>query len=183
MTPPRDQLETPPRGLPRDGEPGSTSPHSSAALAARGPERLGIPGVPAPQPEHRQPHRPRRPFAPASWRPGLRSSRCRRRRERSRDVSRGCLPPCAPRTAPAPAPPAARQAVPARLPFGTAGPLFWTRGGAGSEREAALPARAAGRRARTAGLRAEGERSGAGKSCSEGRRRRGVGGGGGWGRR
>lgn len=50
--------------------------------------------------------------------------------------------PPSPRTALSRVPPAARQAAPGLLPFGTPGPLFWTCGGAGSERDAACPARA-----------------------------------------
>lgn len=157
-----------------------SSPPSSARARSPGPEPLEVPGVPAPQPGDRRPRRPRCHLGTASG--GLRRhrSRCRRRCEHSGDFIQGCSRLCAPHTALSPVPPPARRAVPARLPFGTPALLFWTRDRASSEGAAAFSARAAGP---VGWLRAEGELAGTGKSCSEGRRRWVVGGGGGWGRR
>lgn len=137
------------------------------ARAAGGPRR------PSPAAEDRQSHRPRRRFVTASGRLGLRRSRCRRRCKRSRDVIQECPQPCAPHTALSPVPPAARQAVPGLLPFGTPGLLFWTRGGAGPEGEAAFPTRAAVRRAGTAGSAPRGSSQAPRKVAPRG-------GGGGW---
>nr|KAF6336802.1 hypothetical protein mMyoMyo1_012024 [Myotis myotis] len=157
-----------------------SSPPSSAGARSPGPAPLEVPGVPAPQPGVGRPRRPRGHRGTASGGLGWHRSRCRRRCERSRDFVQGCSRLCAPHTALSPVPPTARRAVPALLPFGTPGPLFWTRDRASSEGAAAFSARAAGPASR---LRAEGELAGTAKSCSEGRRRWVVGGGGGWGRR
>lgn len=115
----------------------------------------------------------------------MRRSRCLRSGERSRDAIQGCTPLCTHHATPIPVPPTARRAVAVLLPFGTPGLLFRTRGRASFEGEAAFPARAAARSAagRDVRLGAEGELAGTEKSCSEGRRRWVVGGGGGWGRR
>lgn len=68
--------------------------------------------------------------------------------------------------------------------FGTPGLLFRTRGCARSERDKRPSPRAAGSAAgRTGRHGADGELARTEKSCSEGRRRWVVGGGGGWGRR
>lgn len=172
------------RGLSLGREAGF-SPHTSPELEAQGPNSLGSPRAPVPQPEDRQPHCSCNRRFTASRRPELRSSRCRRRCERSRDAIQGCTPPCAHDATPSSVPPTARQAVALLLPFGTPGLLFWTHGRATSEGEAAFPERAEARSAAGPDRRlcAEGELTGTGKSCSEGRRRWVVGGGGGWGRR
>ncbi|KAF6114735.1 hypothetical protein HJG60_010669 [Phyllostomus discolor] len=160
------------RGLPRDGEAGF-SPRSCARSRSPGPESLGLPGVPAPLPEDWQSHRPRRHLGTASGRLGLQGWKCRRRCERSRDFVQGCSLPRAPHTARSPALPTARLAVPGLLPCGAPGLLFWTRDRAGSKAEAAFPARAAVRRARTAGSARRGSSQAPGKVAPRG-------GGGGW---
>lgn len=133
---------------PRDGE-ARSSPHNSAGARSPGTEPFGVLGVPAPQPKDRQSHRPLRHLGTASRRLRLLCWRCRRRRERSRDFIQGCSPLCAPHTALSPVPPTDPQAVPVLLLFGAPGLLFWTRDRASSKGEAAFPARAAVRRART----------------------------------
>lgn len=160
------------RGLSLGREAGF-SPHTSPELEAQGPNSLGSPRAPVPQPEDRQPHCSCNRRFTASRRPELRSSRCRRRCERSRDAIQGCTPPCAHDATPSSVPPTARQAVALLLPFGTPGLLFWTHGRATSEGEAAFPERAEARSAAGPDRRlcAEGELTGTGKSCSEGRRR------------
>lgn len=145
----------------------------SARTRSLVPEPLGVPGVPDPQLEDRQPHRPHCLRVTASRRPGRSCSRCRRRCERSRDVIQGCPPPCAPHAAPSPVPPAARRVMLVLLPLRTPGLLFWTHGRAGSEGEAAFPARAVARRARTAGSARRGSSQASGKVARRG-------GGGGW---
>lgn len=120
-----------------------------------------------PQPEGAQSRRPGRHRVPASGRPGLVTPPGRREWQ-------GCTVPLRP-----PSATHGRAGGGSLRAFGTPGLLFRTRGRARSRGEAAFPhaRRGSGR------LGADGELGRTEKSCSEGRRRWVVGGGGGWGRR